>query len=70
MSTRSNTPVGIALLVFGGVAVVAGWIASSLLGYLEATAVGSEQLGWWVPLLSIGLPVLALMGIALYLYLS
>jgi len=70
MSTRNSTPVGLSLLVVAGGAIGAGVIASELLGYLSTTAAGPEQAGWWVPLLSWGMPLLVLVGIAIWVYLQ
>jgi hypothetical protein len=68
MSTSNQTPVLLSLTVVVTVAVVAGAIASKLLGYLATTAAGPQQLGYWVPLLGIGMPALVLLAIAIWVY--
>jgi hypothetical protein len=55
--------------VFVGVAIVAGWIAATVLGYLDSAGLGGAP-SWWVPLLGIGMPVVVIVAIVLYLYLS
>lgn len=70
MSTRSNTPpLGIGLLLLAGVAVVAGLMSSQLLGYLSDSSIGQGGPAWWVPLLSIGMPALAILAIVAFLWL-
>jgi hypothetical protein len=68
LSTRESSP-GLSLLVFVGVAVVAGWIAATVLGYLDSAGLGGAP-SWWVPLLGIGMPVVVIVAIVLYLYLT
>jgi hypothetical protein len=68
MSTRNSTPVGLSLVVVIGGAIGAGVIASELLGYLSTTAAGPEQAGWCVPLLSVGMPLLVLVCVALWVW--
>jgi len=70
MSRNNSIPVPIELLVFLGVAVGAGVIASELLGYLSNTTAAPDGLGWWVPLLSIGMPVLAIVAVIIWIYLG
>jgi hypothetical protein len=61
---------GIGLLVLAGVAVVAGLIAAALLGHLETTAAAPDGLSWWKTVLGYGMPTVALLSIAVYLWLS
>lgn len=69
MSTRNNTPpAGIGLLLLAGVAVVAGIMASELLGYLSASSIGQAGPSYWEPLLAVGMPALAILSIVGYLW--
>jgi len=68
MSTAAETPVAIQLTILLGVAIGAALIAHNLLGYLADTTAGPEKLGWWVPLLSFGMPLLVLAGVLVWLY--
>lgn len=71
MSTRNNTPpLGIGLLILAGVAVVAGLIAALLLGHLETTPAAPDGLGYLKTVLGYGMPALALLSIAVYLWSS
>jgi len=71
MSTRNNTPpLGIGLLLLAGVAVVAGLMASNLLGYLSDSSIGQSGPAWWEPLLGVGMPGVAILAIIAFLWLS
>lgn len=71
MSTRQSTPpLGIGLLLLASVAVVAGLMSSQLLGYLSGSTIGQGGPTWWVPLLSVGMPAVALLGIIAFLWVS
>lgn len=69
MSARNSAvPWPVKLLIFAGVATVAAFIASELLGYLSTTSAAPEGVGWWVPALSVGMPVAVVVSILIYLW--
>jgi len=68
MSTRNSTPLGPALLLFVGVAILVSLIAKAIFGHLQTTAVASSQLGWWEPLFVVGLPAAVFIGILIWGY--
>lgn len=68
MSTRNQTPVGIALLVVIGGAIGAAMMASKLLGYLSSTSVATRQPTYWEPLLGTVVPGLVIVGVLVFVY--
>lgn len=69
MTRNNNPPVGLGLLVFGGVALVTGLIAQKLLGpNSPARIVESSMMDTYALILGVVMPVLAVLSILLYLW--
>jgi|AntRauTorcE11898_2_1112593.scaffolds.fasta_scaffold51128_2 hypothetical protein len=69
MSGRGGTPVELSLVLVLAVAVIAGIMAWKMLGYLQTASVSTVTV-WWAPVVIFVLPVLAVLGVVVFIWMA